>query len=80
MLNINDNYSICLVVANYDEEIGGYGDIYNSIEEMKKEHPEAKPIYGFCVMDTRNNCVPDECNDWNATVEDAINDYEIHCC
>lgn len=58
------------IYANYDEEIGGYGDIYNTIEDCKKEHPGAKILHGYYVVPPYgyNGDTPD----WFDTYEEAF--------
>lgn len=58
------------VFANYDEGIGGYGDIYTSERECVEAHPDEKILHGYYVVPPEgcDKCVPD----WFATYEEAF--------
>lgn len=75
----------CVIVGNYlietvcandisEDDYPLYGDIYESYDECRKEHPDEKIIFGYYVKDLRTEsegCV--ETPDWFFTVEDAMN-------
>lgn len=73
-LDIDDKHRICTVYANQNEEYE-YGDIYVSRREAAQDHPHDKIVFGFCIIDTSTGFIPEGCNEWNATIEDAIADF-----
>lgn len=84
-MKIDKRYEIRIVVGAKRESLKriryfAIGDIYDNFLEFKKEHPNSKYKFGFCVVDTETGYVPEECNDWNDTVEEALFDYEDNCC
>ena len=60
------DYELIIVCANYDKNVGGYGDIYKSAEKCKEEHPNDKIIYGYYLKGES------ETPDWFYTIEEAI--------
>lgn len=52
------------------------GDCYESLLELKKEKPYSSYKFGFAIVDTLTGLIPDDCNDWNDSVEEAMFDYE----
>lgn len=77
-MKIDGRYEIRVVVGAM--KYYAVGDIYDDFREFKKEHPNSGYKFGFCVVDTETGCIPEECNDWNDTVEEALFDYEDNCC
>jgi hypothetical protein len=77
-MKIDDRYSIVIVVI--DEGVNGCPrNVYNNFSEMKKENPHRGYRFGFCVIDNKTGFVPDVCNDWNDTPEEAMFDYYENC-
>ena len=78
-MKIDERYEIKIVVL---EIVKGtlIGDVYDNFQSFKKDHPESGYKFGFCVIDTKTGFVPEECNEWNDTVEEALFDYEDKCC
>lgn len=76
-MKINDRFSIQIAIAEMTDD--GYGDIYDSLEEFNREKPDSRFKFGYVVIDMQMGCVPDECNDWNETIQEAIVDYNTHC-
>lgn len=77
-MKINNRYEIRIVIIEIREGIGVYrslGDIYDNFEEFKKDKPDSDYKFGYIVFDTEYGYVPDECNDWNDSVEEAMWDY-----
>ena len=76
-MKINERYKIEVVVI----EMRGNttGDCYNNFQEFKKEHPFSSYRFGFIVVDTETGYIPDNCNDWNDSPEEAMMDYEENC-
>ena len=72
---LDDRYEIRTVYANQLEN-DCYGDIYSFRNEAAIAHPGEEIIFGFCVVDTTTGLIPDGCNDWNDTVEEAVSDFE----
>ena len=77
-MKFNKRYEIDIVIVEILPD-GNYGNIYNDISEFKRECPVSEYRFGYCVIDRKTGCVPDECNDWNDTVEEAIFDCEDNC-
>ena len=48
------------------------------IIELKKDHPTSKFKYGYVVINTTSKYIPAECNDYNDTPEEAMQDYMNH--
>lgn len=76
-VDYGNGYKIRPVYANKTED-GGYGDICNYPEEVMLEHPGKEILTGYCVISEATGLVPDGCNDWNDSIEDAMEDYEDH--
>lgn len=76
-MKINNRYEIRVVVIELTND--GTGDVYDNFEDFKKEHPFSSYRFGFVVFDTQYDYVPDECNDWNDSPEEALMDYEENC-
>lgn len=76
-MKINERYEIKVVVI--EENNGITGDCYNDFEDFKKSHPFSGYKFGFIVFDNQTGYVPDNCNDWNDSVEEALFDYEDNC-
>ena len=56
--------------------------MYHSIElydfrKFKSEHPYSGYKFGFCIVRKEGNYVPEGCNDWNDSPEEALQDYFI---
>ncbi len=64
---IVNGYRIDAVCANFDEETGGYGDIYTDMEQCRKEHPKDRVIVGYYAEKEG-----EETPDWFETIGDAI--------
>lgn len=84
-MKINDRYEIRVVLLEmlFIDDSMRYrriDNIYNNLERFKKEHPFKPYKFGFVVYDTENDCIPEECNEWNDSPEEAIFDYEENCC
>lgn len=77
-MKINDRYMIKLCVVEEDAN-GVPGNIYDSFEEFKREHPFSSYRYGYYVVDLLTGHVPDECNDWNDSPDEAMADYRYNC-
>ena len=81
-MKINDRYEIRIVIVEIVDGIGrynSYGDVYDSYAEFKKDKPDSSYKYGYVVFDTKYGYVPDSCNDWNDSVEEAMFDYAENC-
>ncbi len=81
-MKIDERYEIRTVVIELrEDERSGIipGDVYDDLQTFKKEHPFASYKFGYVVIDTKSGYVPDTCNDWNDSVEDALMDYQKNC-
>ena len=58
------------------QEHGVDGDVYDNFADFKKEHPFSPYRFGYIVFDTEYGYIPDGCNDWNDSPEEALVDYE----
>lgn len=76
-MKINERYEIRVVVV--EDRNGATGDVYDNFREFRKEHPFSSYRFGFIVFDTEYGYVPDDCNDWNDSPEEAIMDYMDNC-
>lgn len=77
-MKINDRYEVRVVIVEICDGIGrynSYGDVYDNFEEFKKDKPNSSYKYGFVVFDAEYGYIPDECNDWNDSIEEAMMDY-----
>lgn len=64
-------FEIIYLYANYDEDLKCYGDIYDKIEDVIKEHPNEKILVGYGIMDNLNRSLSDEVDEWINTYEEA---------
>jgi hypothetical protein len=76
-MKINERYEIRLVVIEMRDSIPG--NCYGDFEEFRKNHPYSSYTFGFIVYDTKLNCIPEKCNDWNDSPEEAMHDCEDNC-
>lgn len=76
-IDFENGYKIRTVYANKTDD-GGYGDIYDFPEEVMLEYPGDEILTGYCVISNATGFVPDGCNDWNESVEEAVRDYYEH--
>ena len=72
-MKINDDYSIELCIVEIGED-GIPGDCYGNYEQFRKEKPNAAYRFGYCIVD-KDGFIPDDCNDWNDSPEEALADY-----
>ena len=49
------------------------------VDKFKKENPFSSYRFGYIVFDTKYGYVPDKCNDWNDSPEEAMFDFEENC-
>lgn len=76
-MKINDEYEIGIVIIELLDD-GTTGDIYTDMREFKKDHPTNKFKYGYVIINTTSKYIPAECNDYNDTPEEAMQDYMNH--
>lgn len=73
---VNKNEDMALHVtklyANADRENGWYGDIYNTPDDVRKDHPDDEILTGFGVLDGGTGFLHDESADWYDTEEEAL--------
>lgn len=72
-MKMDDRYEIRIVVVELRN--GNPGNCYDNFEQFKIEHPCSPYRFGYRVFDTLKECIPDCCNDWNESVEEAIEEY-----
>ena len=77
-MKINERYEIRVVVIEIFLD-GTTGDVDDNLEHFETKHPASFYKFGFVVFDTEYGYVPDACNDWNDTPEEALLDYKRHC-
>lgn len=73
-MKIDERYEIRVMVVE-DSSGTGVGDCYDNFTQFRMDYPESPYFFGFVVFDTETGLVPDECNDWNDTVDAALEDY-----
>lgn len=81
-MKIDNRYEIRVVIVELREGVGVYrstGDVYDNFEEFMRDKPNSDYKYGYIVFDTKYGIVPDNCNDWNDSPEEAMFDYEDNC-
>lgn len=64
-----NGFDLVVVCANYDKEVGGYGDIYDCVEKCIEEHPDDDIVYGYYL---KSGDTEIETPDWFDTIEDAV--------
>lgn len=69
----NSNYNVV------EQKDGTTGDVYDNFKDFKREHPFSPYKFGYVVFDTEYGYIPDSCNDWNDSPEEAMFDYEENC-
>lgn len=79
VMKINNRYEIRVVVVEKKDGDGITGDVYDNFEDFKREHPFSSYKFGYVVFDTEYGYIPDSCNDWNDSPEEAMFDYEENC-
>ena len=76
-MKLNDLFSIRVCIGEIRNN-GMIGDIYDNMEVFKREHPNSSYRFVYCVVN-ENGVIPDNCNDWNDSPEEAIADYQCNC-
>lgn len=74
-MKLDDRYELRVVVVEMRENRVP-GDVYDDMCKFKEEHPHSGYIFGFCVVDTVTGFVPEGCNDWNDSPDEAVFDYQ----
>lgn len=69
-MRLDDNLEIRAVVANRVDIPGGYmhGDIYDSLERMRSDYPNAQPVFGAIIVDRSTGLVAEGFEDWYADI------------
>ncbi len=70
---LDDNYEMKVVIV--EDRNGVSGDIYDDFRKFKSEHPHSGYKLGFCIVSRVGNYVPEGCNAWNDSPEEALHDY-----
>lgn len=76
-MKINDRYEIRIVIVKIQN--GMTTDVYDNFDKFKKENPFSSYRFGYIVFDTKYGYIPDKCNDWNDSPEEAMFDFEENC-
>lgn len=77
-MKYNERYLIDMVIIEIKPD-GSYGNIYNNVDEFRTERPFEAFRYGYIVVDRKTGYIPENCNEWNDTIEEAIFDCENNC-
>jgi hypothetical protein len=59
-----------------NEDNGIYGDIYNTPEEVREEHPGATVLIGYGILNEETGFIVDESADFYATEAEALEHME----
>lgn len=81
-MKMDDKHEIRIVIVEILPGNGlfhNYGDVYDNYETFRREKPESSFKFGYAVVDTESGLIPDGCNDWNDSIEDAMFDWEDNC-
>lgn len=76
-MKVDERYEITPVVVECLPD-GNAGSIYVDFHKFKLDKPNSEYFFAFCVVDTETGYIPDNCNKWNETLDDAMNDYRLH--
>ena len=72
---LDSNYEMKVVI--FEDRNGVSGNVYDDFRKFKSEHPYSGYKFGFCIVRKVGNYVPEGCNDWNDSPEEALQDYFI---
>lgn len=72
-MDLDNNHALKIVII--EDNHGIPGDVYDDFRRFKKEHPYSGYRFGFCIATKSENCIPENCNDWNDSPEEALHDY-----
>ena len=75
-MKIDGRYEIRVVIVEVVGE--NTGGCYDSLVEFRKDNPDGDYLFAYIVFDTETQLVPDNCEDWNDSPEDALADYIEH--
>ena len=78
-LILDERYHMSIVVIETKAD-GSPGDVFADFAKFKATHPHSSYRFGFCIIDNRTGYIPDECNDWNDSLEEALMDFFENCC
>ena len=73
-MKLDDRYEMQIVVVEQRPD-GTPGDVDTSMEIFREYHPHSGYRFGFVVVDSETGHVPDVCNEWNSSPEEALADY-----
>lgn len=68
-MKIGSHYRIGILI------ISESGATYDDFDDFREKEPHSKYEFGFCVVDTDTGLIPDVCNDWNDSPQEALFDY-----
>lgn len=74
-MKFDDRYEMQIVVVEQRAD-GSAGDVDPSFPIFRKNHPFSAYRFGYVVVDSETGTVPDVCNEWNSSPEEALMDYE----
>lgn len=78
-MKLDDRFEIRVVVVELLDNkrtFASIGNVYDNFKAFKKKCPNSSYMFGFVVFDTENNCVPELCDDWYESIEEAIFNFE----
>lgn len=70
---LDNNYRMKVVIIEYTN--GSSGDVFDDFREFKSKYPHSGYKFGFCIVSIADGIIPDGCNDWNDSPEEALMDY-----
>ena len=76
-MKINEWFRIEVGIVEIKND-GTPGDVYDDMENFKCAHPNSGYRFGYYVVDEDGH-IPENCNDWNDSPEEAMADYRYNC-
>lgn len=76
-MQLNSNYEMKTVII--EDRNGLPGDVFDDFTKFKDKYPHSGYRFGFCIVGVADGEIPDGCNDWNDSPEEALMDYFENC-
>jgi hypothetical protein len=54
-------------------------ETYRDLAAFKKENPRTGYSFGYAIYDIEEGRVPEDCEAWYPSIEDALDDYRELC-
>lgn len=70
---LDNNYEMKVVII--EDRDGVPGDVFIDFRKFKSKYPHSSYKFGFCIVGVEDGYIPDGCNDWNDSPEEALADY-----